>query len=304
MPLSHGLMNEGGTLKTHCDKRKQQKKSAGNDISKMYMRELNNHAPISREEEHEIAKKAVSGDTEARNKLIKSNLRFVVAIAKQYQGRGLHLDDLISEGNLGLVTAADYFDPGKGCHFITYAIWWIRQAILKAIYDKSHAIRLPVNRIADLIQIERAGQREKSNLTADSEIKRVAQQLNMPEKDVRLLLWISQTPVSLDAPTNCTNPDSPPIAENVRDNDTPAPDETAINRFMLDDIERLLDTLTDREASVIRYHYGLGGRAQMSLCEVGRFLGLTKERARQLEKKALKHLSSPKMADRLKHYCA
>jgi RNA polymerase primary sigma factor len=291
-------------MKTKGNNPKTHKKMSGDDTLTLYLRELDHFAPISREEEDEIAKKAIAGDIAAREKLIKSNLRFVVNIAKRYQGKGLHLNDLISEGNLGLVTAAEHFDPGKGYHFITYAVWWIRQAILKAIYDKSRMIRLPVNRIAELIQIEKADKSGSASLKTAEEINRVASQLNMPEKDVHLLLWISQAPVSLDMPLNSAEPDSPSIVENLCDNDTPTPDETAIRRSMIDDIEHSLGELTDREASVIRYHYGIDGRAQMSLREVGSCLGITKERARQLEKKALKHLGGTKTADRLKSYCA
>jgi RNA polymerase primary sigma factor len=295
--------SKGGTMKPSVKKQKSYRKTGNDDPLALYLRELDNFVPISREEEDEIAQKAISGDSHAREKLIKSNLRFVVNIAKRYQGKGLHLNDLISEGNLGLVTATEHFDPGKGYHFITYAVWWIRQAILKAIYDKSRMIRLPVNRVAELIQIEKAGKGDAQLKTGD-EIKRVASQLKIPEKDIHLLLKISRAPVSLDVPLDSAEPDSPSMVENLSDRGTPTPDETAIHRSMVDDIERSLAELTDREASVIRYHYGIDGRAQMTLREVGSYLGITKERARQLEKKALKHLSSTNTAKHLKSYCA
>jgi RNA polymerase primary sigma factor len=296
--------SKGGTMKPSVKKQKSYKSTTGDDTLALYLRELDNFVPISREEEDEIAQKAISGDIQAREKLIKSNLRFVVNIAKRYQGKGLHLNDLISEGNLGLVTAVEHFDPSKGYHFITYAVWWIRQAILKAIYDKSRMIRLPVNRVAELIQIERAGKSEAIHPKTEEEIKQVASQLQIPEKDIRLLLRISRVPVSLDMPLDNGEPDSPSMVENLRDNGTPAPDETAIRRSMVDDIEQSLAGLSDREASVIRYHYGINGMAQMSLREVGSCLGITKERARQLEKKALKRLGNMNTTARLKAYCA
>ncbi|MDR1232420.1 MAG: RNA polymerase sigma factor RpoD/SigA [Spirochaetaceae bacterium] len=285
-------------------KKQSYKKVSSDDTLAIYLRELDDYVPISREEEDEIAQKAISGDAKAREKLIKSNLRFVVNVAKRYQGKGLHLDDLISEGNLGLVTATEHFDPGKGCHFITYAVWWIRQAILKAIYDKSRMIRLPVNRVAELIQIEKADKTGLAHARTQEEIKRVASLLQIPEKDIHLLLRISRAPVSLDVPSDNAEPDSPAMVESLSDNGTPAPDETAIHRSMIDDIEQSLAKLSEREASVIRYHYGIDGRAQMSLREVGSYLGITKERVRQLEKRALKRLSSMNSAVRLKSYCA
>jgi RNA polymerase primary sigma factor len=284
--------------------KKKSNSSAGDNVLSMYMRDLDNLPLLSREEEDEIARKAVSGDAEAREKLITANLRFVVSIAKRYQGKGLHLNDLISEGNLGLLAATDRYDPEKGYHFITYAVWWIRQSILKAIYEKSRAIRLPINRISDLIQIERISKDENANLKVESEIKRVSGRLNMPEKDVRMLLRISRTLISLDTPANSENPDSPAIVESLSDECAPGPDETAMRRFMIEDIEDSLDGLNAREASVLRYHYGIGDRAQMSLRELGNVLGITKERARQLEKKALQQLAADKTVSRLKPYCA
>lgn len=290
-------------MKTHTVKQKKRQDSADDDILGTYLHELNSRPPLSREEEDGIAKKAAAGDERAREELINANLRFVVSIAKQYRGKGLHLNDLINEGNLGLITAADRFDPDKGYHFITYAVWWIRQAILKAIYEKSRAIRLPVNRVGELRRIEKAGKDLNGGVQAEYAIERIAGRLNMSEKDVRMLLRISRDPVSLDTPVNGDDTDSPSFAESLNDEQQLTPEYSVMRTLLLEDIEHSLKGLEEREAAIIRCHYGIGTGA-MSLRELGMFLGITKERVRQLEKKALIKLASCKTAGTLKAYCA
>lgn len=290
--------------KGQLTKKTQNEKIQDEDVLTLYLRDLNNLPPLSREAEDEVARKAAAGDDAARNKLVQSNLRFVVNIAKRYQGKGMHLADLIAEGNYGLICAAERFDPDKGYHFISYAVWWVKQAILKAIYDKSRAIRLPVNRVCELVKIEKISKDLNYKLSIDERMKQIAAHLNMDVDDVQMLLKVSRDLVSLDMPVYYEDNDSPTIGEGLSDDQSLAPDEDAMQRILHEDIESALHELNENEESVIRFRYGIGERTQMSFRELGGFLGITKERVRQIEKKALKRLASDPGSRRLRSYTA
>jgi len=267
----------------------------------IYLREINRIPLLSREEEEATAREAAAGNKAARDKLVSSNLRFVINIAKKYQGLGLSLEDLISEGNTGLITAVDRFDVDKGCHFISYAVWWIRQAIISALYDKSRMIRLPTNRAAELIKIEKARKMLKSQCSAEEEIMEIAKLLNMDEEHIEDLLNISREMISLDNPVS-KDKDSF-LKDFIEDTQYAAPDKIAENNFMKDDIDNVLGTLKKHEADILRCHYGLG-RRQMSLKEIGALFNLSKERIRQIEERAIARLKNPKRREMLRAYVA
>jgi len=278
---------------------------SGNDnVLALYLKDINKIPLLTREEENDLAVKAARGDQNAKHKIVNANLRFVVNVAKKYQNRGLDLTDLISEGNIGLLTAIERFDVTKGYHFISYAVWWIRQAILKAICEKSRPIRLPLNRANELVQIEKARKTLTGNKSEEEEIAEVAGMLNMDSAHVREIIRISRDMVSLDSALRPTDADSATIGEFLEDDQYENPEQSAINMTMREDIDSVLDSLSEKEAEVLRYRYGLNGSSSMSLKEVGDVFNLTKERIRQIEKKALRRLQHPQRMSRLEAYVA
>lgn len=274
------------------------------EVLAMYLKEINKLPLLSHEEEVELAKKAQAGDKAAKDKIIKSNLRFVVKVAKGYQNHGLDLNDLISEGNIGLMNAIEKFDVSKGYHFISYAVWWIRQSILKAICEKSRAIRLPLNRANELVRIEHARKAVGGNKTETQEFEEIASMLNMEPSHVREMVNISRDMISLDADVNNSDNDKTQLADFCEDDSFNRPDDVVMEKFMKDDIDSVLETLRPNEARVIRLRYGLNGVKPMSLKEVGDVCNLTKERIRQIEKHAIVRMQHPTRMRRLEAYVA
>jgi len=284
---------------------KSKKDKVSNDdinVLSMYLREINNISLLSREEEDKIANAAVHGDIVARNRLVTSNLRFVVKIAKKYQGQGLPLADLISEGNIGLINAAERYDVSRGYHFISYAVWWIRQAILKAICDKARMIRLPVNRANELIRIKYA-RKHTAEQNTDGEIQEIAAMLNMDRDLIVELLNISQDMVSMEVPLHSEN-EAVVLGDFIEDQKNCSPVQAAMTDALVRDIENVLSTLNEKEAAIIRCRYGLGSKTPMSLKEIGDRFHLTKERIRQIEKIAVGRLRNPVRMNKLQAYVA
>lgn len=270
------------------------------NILAMYLKEINRIPLLTREEEEKYARDAADGNRAAQQKLAKANLRFVVNVAKRYQGRGLPLEDLIAEGNIGLLNAIQRYDVEKGYHFISYAVWWIRQAILKAICEKTRMIRLPMNRVNELIRIEKALPFVQEGR---SEIQEVAAFLKLDPCYVEELLTISREMVSLDNPLY-DEKDSSTVGDFIEANKYSPPETQAIAAALQNDIQNALEGLDEKEADIIRFRYGLGNETPLSLKEIGDRLNLTKERIRQIEKKAIKWLQQPRTRKILETYVA
>ena len=272
-----------------------------------YLKEINKIPLLSNEEEVELAEKAAAGDKLAKNKIINANLNFVVTIAKKYQKKGLDIEDLISEGNIGLINAIEKFDVSKGYRFISYAVWWIRQSILKAICEKSRPIRLPLNRANELVRIEHAKKELYStglSLNEEDEITEVANMLNMDSTHVREMINISKEMASLDSEIYGKDNSYITMGEMLEDTRYAAPDTKLIEEDMNRELNDVIDTLKPNEAQVLRMRYGLDGQKPMSLKEVGEAFDLTKERIRQIEKIAIKRMRCPVRARRLSSYVA
>ena len=275
--------------------------NAENGALSMYLRDIEKIPLIGRDEEYDLAMRAKNGDSAARERLVNGNLRFVVSIAKQFQGRGLPLIDLISEGNIGLLTAIDKFEPEKGYHFISYAVWWIRQAILKAIGEKSRMIRLPMNKSADRIQILQAKSNLEKNGYDDASIEAIAAECGMTESEVLEIMQIARDVSSLDAPVGSEEDSS---FGDFIESDDPRPDDIVMDEALKNSVRKILGTLSEKERGIITLRYGLDNNEAMSLKEVGEVYNLTKERIRQIEKKVLGNLLQNEEVRELKAYIA
>ena len=271
------------------------------NILSIYLKEINSIPLLTRAEEDKYARLAAKGEHSAKQRLIRANLRFVVNVAKKYQNQGLPLLDLINEGNIGLMNAIEKFDVDRGYHFISYAVWWIKQSILKAICEKSRMIQLPLNRANELVQIEKARKELQNMKGSEPETDQIAKYLDMNKDHVESLLNISRELVSLETPV-FSEKDSTLLGEFVEDSDYRKPDEITLERSLKEEIDFVLDTLTQKEAEIIRFRFGLNGTIPLSLKEVGEKFRLTKERIRQIEKKAISRLRHPSRSQYLEAY--
>jgi RNA polymerase primary sigma factor len=235
--------------------------------------------------------------------LVKSNLRFVVNVAKKYQGHGLPLSDLISEGNIGLIKAVEKYDADRGFHFISYAVWWIRQTILKALADQARLIRLPVSRTNDLIQIEKAKKLLAGSTSSETEIHELAQLLSMDETHIEDMLAVSRETLSLEKSVDASR-NASPLGNFIVDTRYDSPDQEMFKKSLKHDIEEVLNTLSSKEAEIIRCRFGLGQRKPMNFQEIGDCFDLSKERIRQIEEKALRLLQQPSRKSKLEAYVA
>jgi RNA polymerase primary sigma factor len=285
------------------EKQEKERKSFNSEenVLSLYLKEINKIPLLSRLEEETFARSAAAGEQSAKEKLIRANLRFVVNVAKKYQNQGLPLADLISEGNIGLMNAIERFDVDKGYHFISYAVWWIRQAILKAICEKSRMIRLPLNRANELVQIEKVKKDLQSEQNIVSETDAIAKKLDIDREHVADLINISRELISLDTPVY-SEKDSSLLGDFVEDKGQHLPDDMVIENSLREDINTILKTLSEKESEIIQYRFGLNGQRPMSLKEIGTKYKLTKERIRQIEKKALKRLQHPSRSHMLRAY--
>lgn len=272
------------------------------DPVRMYLKEIGKVPLLSAEEELELAEKMSQGDEEAKKKLSEANLRLVVSIAKRYVGRGMLFLDLIQEGNLGLIKAVEKFDYHKGYKFSTYATWWIRQAITRAIADQARTIRIPVHMVETINKLIRVSRQLLQELGRDPYPEEIAKEMNMSIDKVREIQKIAQEPVSLETPIG--EEEDSHLGDFIPDEDAPAPAEAASFSLLKEQLSEVLSTLAPREAKVLRLRFGLDDGRARTLEEVGADFGVTRERIRQIEAKALRKLRHPSRSKKLKDYLA
>lgn len=266
-----------------------------------YMKEIANSRPLSSEREVELAKRIKRGDEAARNELVEANLRFVVTIANEYKSEAVPLSDRISAGNIGLITAAERFDETKGFRFISYAVWWIRQAILQCIAEYSRVVRIPLNQIDLLQRIKRFNEEKHQAAGVWPSHQEIADEFNVSQYQVSCTLAVGQRTQSLDA--TFTPDDEGSLMEIVADPNQLPPDNSMLQFALAAEIEAALETLTEREATVVSLYFGLRGGSEHTLAEIGRLLRLTRERVRQIKVRALQRLKFKARSTRLRQYC-
>ena len=272
------------------------------DPVRMYLKEIGQVKLLSAEEEVELAKRVSEGDQYAKNKLTEANLRLVVSIAKKYSGRGLHILDLIQEGNTGLIRAVDKFDWTKGNKFSTYATWWIRQAITRAIADQARTIRVPVHMVEVINKATRCNRKLVQELGREPTVEEIARELNLPVEKIIEANRTAADTLSLDTPVGDEEDTS--IGSFVEDDHTPGPADATSNALLAEALKEILDTLTEREADVLRMRFGMYDGRTHTLEEVGQIFGVTRERIRQIENKAIRKLRHPSRAKKIKDfYC-
>ncbi len=270
------------------------------DPVRMYLKEIGKVPLLTAEEEIELAKRMELGDQEAKKRLAEANLRLVVSIAKRYVGRGMLFLDLIQEGNLGLIKAVEKFDYRKGYKFSTYATWWIRQAITRAIADQARTIRIPVHMVETINKLIRVSRQLLQELGREPTPEEIAEEMNMPVERVREILKISQEPVSLETPIG--EEEDSHLGDFIQDDNVPVPADAAAFTLLKEQLVEVLSTLTDREQKVLRLRFGLDDGRARTLEEVGKEFNVTRERIRQIEAKALRKLRHPSRSRKLKDY--
>ena len=270
------------------------------DHVRMYLKEIGKVPLLSAEEEIELAKRVEEGDEDAKNRLYEANLRLVVSIAKHYVGKGMQFLDLIQEGNLGLLKVVDKFDYRKGCKFSTYATWWIRQSITRAIADQSNTIRIPVHMNENINKLKRTSRELAQRLGKDPTSEQIAEELGMPVAKVREIMKYSQDTVSLESPVG--EEEDSHIGDFIKDESSPSPSDSAAQTLLHEQLMEVLKTLTDREQRVLKLRFGLEDGRQRTLEEVGREFNVTRERIRQIEAKAIRKLKNPNRSKKLKDF--
>ena len=265
---------------------------------RLYFDDIAESTPLSREREVELADRIKNGDMHARDEMIRANLRFVVDVAKKYQNRGLSLSDLISAGNLGLITAADRFDGTKGYKFISYAVWWIRQSILQTLAEHVRTVRLPLNKVSLLKDISKASRKLGQDRASEPDIEEIAAELEVPAEEVLETILSARAVCSLDE--SFTDDDERSLLNTLADDTTEAPDADVLRESARVQLETALGTLEERELRIIRLYFGLDGNEALTLEEIGDMMNLTRERIRQLKERALSKLRHPSRHQSLK----